>query len=124
MLANERITKAVLNSKYNAAEVARRMGIKPPSLSQLMKGVSKNLKMENLFSLADITGFSARWIATGEGPELQRDAEDVMNRLNKLEQMMLTKFNELSSEQKIHIIEYMEFISNKKHAEYDKVAHM
>jgi len=32
-------------------------------------GNTKNLRMENLFAVADATNFSAKWIALGKGPE-------------------------------------------------------
>ncbi len=35
-----------------------------------MDGTTKTIKAENIFKLADLTGFSARWLATGDGPQI------------------------------------------------------
>ena len=40
-----------------------------------MNGPTKNLKGEFLFALADLTGFEARWIATGKLPERTADKD-------------------------------------------------
>lgn len=35
-----------------------------------MNGATKNLRPANLFALSDLTGFCARWIGTGDGPQV------------------------------------------------------
>lgn len=69
---HQRVTRAVTESGHNASSVARKIGVSPEAVGQWMKGPTKNLRNENLFALADATGFSARWIGTGQGPEIDR----------------------------------------------------
>lgn len=69
---HQRVTRAVTASGHTASSVARKIGVSPEAVGQWMKGPTKNLRNENLFALADATGFSARWIGTGQGPEIER----------------------------------------------------
>lgn len=48
-------------------KVAKACETSPQAVYAWSKGDLKSFKSENLFPLADITGFSARWIATGKG---------------------------------------------------------
>ena len=50
-------------------EIAKVCGVTQQAVYAWMRGDVKNLRNENLFALADQTGFEARWIATGETPE-------------------------------------------------------
>lgn len=65
----ERITKAIKDSGRDVREVARACDTSAQAIYVWMRGGVKDLRNANLFALADITGFEARWIATGEGPE-------------------------------------------------------
>lgn len=65
----ERITKAIKGSGREVREIARACDTSSQAIYVWMRGGVKDLRNANLFALADITGFEARWIATGEGPE-------------------------------------------------------
>jgi len=63
----DRIQEAVAFSGKRPAQIARECGVTPAAVSMWMDGTTQNLRMEQLFALADATGYEARWIATGDG---------------------------------------------------------
>lgn len=73
MQTHERIAKAIQASGKKKIEIAAYCGVAPSAITQWIKGESKSLKPENLFALASVTGFSAKWLALGVGPEKDRD---------------------------------------------------
>lgn len=68
---HERVKHAINQSGNTPSSAAKVLGCSPEAVLQWMSGATKNLRPPNLFSLADLTGFSARWIATGEGPQIE-----------------------------------------------------
>lgn len=69
MERHERIARAIALSGKRKGQIAEECGVSPSSVTQWISGESKSLKPENLFALASATGFSAQWLAVGEGPE-------------------------------------------------------
>lgn len=67
MTLSQRIARAI--GEIPVKEVARALGIGHSAIYPWLKGDTKNLKMENLFALAELTGYSAKWIAIEKGPE-------------------------------------------------------
>ena len=80
-------------SKHNQTEIAKYCGVSKGAVSQWKKGDVKNLKFENLYRLADITGFSARWLAIEEGPERSADLPGVQ--LTSQEAALLSIYRDL-----------------------------
>ena len=76
-----RIGYAIKASGKSVVAVAKELGITRPAVDQWIKGPTQNLKMENLFGLEDATGFAARWIALGDGPERINPALVAINEL-------------------------------------------
>ena len=72
---SERVKRAIKESGHNATSAAKEIGCTPEAVLQWINGPTKNLKGEFLFALADLTGFEARWIATGELPERTADQD-------------------------------------------------
>jgi transcriptional regulator with XRE-family HTH domain len=72
----ERIAEAIASTTLNDSEVARRIGCKSQAVAQWRSGATKDLKSDNLFALADLTGFEARWIATGKGPKRKAETAE------------------------------------------------
>lgn len=68
-----RIQFALAESDHTPTTAARAIGCRPQAISQWISGASKNIKNDLLFKFSDLTGFEARWIATGEGR--QRNSE-------------------------------------------------
>lgn len=68
----ERVAEALNDYLQNVPgadvkKVAEACNTSPQAVYTWAKGELKNLKSENLFPLADITGYNARWIASGKG---------------------------------------------------------
>lgn len=74
MTMGERIKRARTAAGLTQVELAKRVGVSKGAVSQWEADDVKNLRLPNLFAMADATGFSARWIGTGEGPEKPEQA--------------------------------------------------
>lgn len=66
---NARIRECLDEDQRSQADLARLIGVSRATLNDWKRGRTKNLKMENLFAIADAFGVSARWLATGSGPK-------------------------------------------------------
>ena len=69
MNRQERIAKAIAASGKQKQQIATECGVSNASVSQWISGESKSMKPENLYALAEATGFNPKWLAIGEGPE-------------------------------------------------------
>ena len=69
MFRQERIAKAIAASGKQKQQIATECGVSNASVSQWISGESKSMKPENLYALAEATGFNPKWLAIGEGPE-------------------------------------------------------
>jgi SOS-response transcriptional repressor LexA len=65
----ERIAKAIAASGKRKSEIAAACGVSASAVTQWVSGESKSMKPENIYALAKATGFQAKWLAIGEGPE-------------------------------------------------------
>ena len=81
-LLADRVKYAIHESEQTPSSVARKIGCTPAAVLQWISGDTKNIKNDLLFALADATGFEARWIGTGEGPE--RPLAAMNHRINDL----------------------------------------
>lgn len=52
---------------FSVAELARRIGVKQPSLWELENGESRAAKTSTLLKLAEVLNASPEWLATGKG---------------------------------------------------------
>ena len=66
----DRLTLASAHAGINQAELARRVGIKPPSVNGWLSGKAKFLRGENLLAAASVLGVNQDWLATGKGEML------------------------------------------------------
>ncbi|MDH0046303.1 MULTISPECIES: LexA family protein [Pseudomonas] len=71
----ERIAKAIAASGKRKSEIAAACGVSSSAVSQWVSGESKSMKPENIYALAKATGFHAKWLAIGEGPEQEGHPE-------------------------------------------------
>lgn len=69
MERHERIAQAIAVSGLKKGEIASACGVANSAVTQWINGESKSLRPENLYALAKATGFNAKWLAIGEGPE-------------------------------------------------------
>lgn len=65
----ERIQYAITASGKTVADVVQKCHVSAQAAYAWIRGDIKNLRNEHLFALAELTGFEARWIATGQGPD-------------------------------------------------------
>ena len=101
----ERVAKAINASGKTPAGIAREIGVSPAAVYQWIQGGIKDLRNENLFALADATGFSARWLGTGDGPMVDRYGSpavkhvmEVMENLPPAEQAKLARLADAFTE--------------------------
>lgn len=104
MNMGQRIEKAISESGADVRQIAKVCGVTPQAVYAWMRGDVKNLRNENLFALADQTGFEARRIATGEAPE-KTAAQD------KRKASLLTYFDQADSRGKDAIFRVAEIES-------------
>jgi SOS-response transcriptional repressor LexA len=64
-----RVRKAVLDSGLKQNELARRIGVTPAAVNNWLNRGARDIRSDILFALSETSGKSARWLATGEGPE-------------------------------------------------------
>lgn len=74
---SERLQQALRRSGMSQAELARRCGVKQPSVHGWLSGKSKFLRGENLLKAAAALGVSEEWLATGHGAMDTTAASDV-----------------------------------------------
>jgi len=67
MQMKDRLKEAIDASRLPVPEVAKRLKVSRSAVYQWLAGDTKNLKLENLFAVAEMTGYSAKWLATGQG---------------------------------------------------------
>lgn len=67
-LLGDRVAYVLQHTGLGPEQLAAKIGVRRPAVDQRLTGSTKNLRMKNLFRLADVSGFSARWLATAEGP--------------------------------------------------------
>ncbi|QEY62518.1 helix-turn-helix domain-containing protein [Metapseudomonas lalkuanensis] len=77
MERHERIAKAIAASGKKKGEIAAECGVAASAVTQWISGESKSMKPENLYALAEATGYRAEWLAIGKGPERDEDASNV-----------------------------------------------
>lgn len=93
----QRAIKVVIDSGRMQKDIADYCGVSPGSVTQWKNGQTKNLKFDNLYRLADLTGFSARWLAIGEGPERSVELPGVQ--LTSHESALLSIYRDMTQEQ-------------------------
>lgn len=75
--------------KIKGVDLARAVGVKPPSVSDWLSGKSKTMEGENLLKASKFLGVNANWLATGSGT-----ATDINNKNNEeFSNILLRDFN-------------------------------
>ena len=79
-----RLQAAMELSERKPADLAAACRISRAAVSKWFQPASKNLKMEHLFTVADLCGVDARWLATGRGQprrhQLTKPGDDIPQR--------------------------------------------
>ncbi|WP_334069810.1 XRE family transcriptional regulator [Acinetobacter colistiniresistens] len=68
--------------KIKGVELARAVGVKPPSVSDWLSGKSKTMEGENLIKASKFLGVNAAWLASGIGNPLITDGNNDNSGLN------------------------------------------
>lgn len=71
------------SKKIKGVDLARAVGVKPPSVSDWLSGKSKTMEGENLLKASKFLGVNASWLATGNGAiqdkNNQKNEEEINN---------------------------------------------
>ncbi|HAV6155377.1 TPA: LexA family transcriptional regulator, partial [Acinetobacter baumannii] len=62
--------------KIKGVDLARAVGVKPPSVSDWLSGKSKTMEGENLLKASKFLGVNPNWLATGNGSPTNNNIED------------------------------------------------
>ncbi|RJE69711.1 repressor [Acinetobacter sp. JS678] len=87
--------------KIKGVELARAVGVKPPSVSDWLSGKSKTMEGENLLKASKFLGVNPSWLASGNG--LPTD----VNKRNKEEELSNIIFRDLNLH-KIPVLDYVQ----------------
>lgn len=68
--------------KIKGVDLARAVGVKPPSVSDWLSGKSKTMDGTNLLAAANFLNVSPTWLATGKGRPKQLDELNSFNNFN------------------------------------------
>lgn len=90
------------SKKIKGVELARAVGVKPPSVSDWLSGKSKTMEGENLLKAAKFLGVNANWLATGNG-----NAKDKNNLNIKEDELTNILFRDLNLH-KIPVFDYIQ----------------
>jgi len=74
---NDRIAHRLEELGMSQAELARRCHVDRSAVNQWVKGPVKNIRPEHLVMIADALGLEIRWLITGRGPRLARNAPTI-----------------------------------------------
>lgn len=77
----DRVRYVLAQYPGNLVKLAKKLGVTKGAVSSWRREGIKHIRAENLFKIADETGFSARWIALGDGPmkEAKPESYDAVN---------------------------------------------
>lgn len=67
----ERIKEARLAVDLKQPELARLVGVTKQAVSHWETGRTKDIRNATFAKIAEVTGYSARWLATGKGPRFE-----------------------------------------------------
>jgi len=62
--------------KIKGVELARAVGVRPPSVSDWLSGKSKTMEGENLLKAAKFLSVNANWLATGNGTATDKNTKN------------------------------------------------
>ncbi|MCB8769369.1 LexA family protein [Acinetobacter soli] len=79
--------------KIKGVDLARAVGVKPPSVSDWLSGKSRKMEGENLLKVSKFLGVNANWLATGNGSpnNIKQINNDIKITNIKLEEPNLNK---------------------------------
>ena len=63
--------------KIKGVDLARAVGVKPPSVSDWLSGKSKTMEGENLLKASKFLNVNANWLASGTGSPADKKTNDL-----------------------------------------------
>lgn len=100
-----RVEFSLDESGLNPNQAAKKMDCTPQAIYMLIGGASKTISSELAFSLADLTGFEARWIVTGKGPQRSAPAGEGLYVTDKRVALIAKTLLQAQQEGKEYIVE-------------------
>jgi transcriptional regulator with XRE-family HTH domain len=95
---SERVQEALIEANengFNIASVAEACGVTVQAVYQWRDGATKVIEGDKLVELAEVSGYTARWIATEKGPKKltkeMRQAQKLMADMTQERQQMAVK---------------------------------
>lgn len=76
----DRVIEARESKGWQKAEFARQLGVTAQTVQKWENGDVQQIEYDNLQRIQSKTGYSASWIATGEGPKLAAPEPDAERR--------------------------------------------
>lgn len=108
----DRIKKARIDANLKKIEIARRVGVSAPTVSDWESGKIKSIEGENLIRLAKCLRVTPDWLLTGKDggviPTLPDLASNEDPPLSHQEQAMVELFRNLTDKQKTDIVQTLE----------------
>lgn len=89
------------HKKVKGVDLARAVGVKPPSVSDWLSGKSKTMEGENLLKASKFLGVNPNWLASGNGSPTDNDKK------NKDEELSNVLFRDLNLH-KIPVLDYVQ----------------
>jgi repressor LexA len=74
MSLSERVARSLDLSKLSQVDVSRLIGVPQQSISNILRGVVKNPKIEVLIKLAEICKVDLKWLMTGKGEMIKSES--------------------------------------------------
>lgn len=68
--------EAAKRNGYSVATIAAACGVSRQAVYQWLNGETKKIDGDNLVELAEVSGYSSRWIATGKGSKTASITQD------------------------------------------------
>ncbi len=112
----ERIGTARKKAGLSQADVAKALRVSPSAVNQWEQGLSKNIKLEHFFALADLLQQDPHWLATGTVfPQRRTRATPPTNQpdppLKREEKALLHNFRLLPETLRKHLLKFTRGLS-------------
>ena len=111
-ILEDRIRSARLERGMSPSGLAKAVGVTSAAVSRWEKGQVKNLRMEHLFSIANLLQVDPEWLATGRGNKhkpvithggVQEDSTPYYSNLNNDEQLWVNIYRSIPAQSRKQI---------------------
>lgn len=106
----ERLKEAREAAKLTQPQLARLVGVTKASVSHWETGRTKDIKNNTFARISDVTGYTVRWLATGEGPKTEKGGTGI----SAASLDFLRKYESLSSDDRAAIQIMLERLTQQR----------